>query len=116
MSEAAAKVGSKEKRVDIRKSFSKSGLVIFNEAPQTTMETLNISVSGVSIVSPIHPQIKSICWVRLKIPVTPEKDQTFDVKATVSHSIFCNAKGGFQVGLLFSNPPAAMVKLINQIK
>ncbi len=107
---------SKNKRVHERKALHKKGYAIYDRHPQVDINTFDISVNGVGFTSPIKPDLQSNCWVRLKVPVSPERDQVFDVKAVVKYCIYSNYRNGFNVGVQFLNATPELEALIKKLK
>lgn len=106
---------AKNKRLNPRYIFRKTALAIFDNAPQTIVETLDLSVGGLGIISPLHGTPNSVCWIRLRLPETPHHNLTFDVKTMVTYSVFSNENSGFKVGLKFVNAKPEMLQLIEKI-
>lgn len=103
------------RRNNERVIFNKTALAIFDGEPQALVKTIDISVSGIGVHSPVQGLPKSTCWVRLKIPVSHHQNKVFDVKTTVIYSVYSKDKHNFKTGLVFVNPPAPLIELIKKI-
>lgn len=97
MSESGA-----ERRVDVRKPFRSPAFLAVPGRPPASVRTVDISSGGVGILSADNPPPKTVCTVRLALPVKGRGTVVFDVQARVAHSIYSSKGGGFQIGLQFT--------------
>lgn len=65
--------------------------------------TLDLSVSGLGLVSPVNPPVGTRCQVRFSVPTREHGPMSIDAFAVVARSIFSSADDGFRVGLMFEN-------------
>lgn len=103
------------RRASQRVIFQKEALAIFDGKPQVNVKTFDINATGIGVSSPVHSPTNSSCWLRLKVPTSPESDQVFIIQTKVIYSVYSKDSHAFKTGLMFINPDPALVGLINGI-
>lgn len=76
--------------------------------------TLDLSVSGLGLVSPVNPPVGTRCQVRFVVPTRDHGPMTIDAMAKVARSIFSSAEDGFRVGLMFEPLPEEATRAIQR--
>jgi c-di-GMP-binding flagellar brake protein YcgR len=101
-----------EHRVDRRHALRTRGNFLFTGHAPIHIRTLDVSVTGVCVVSEISIPAKIQGKLEINFPLGNGHFEMMTVNIKTMHSIFCNKEDGFKVGVLFLSPPANLVKAI----
>jgi c-di-GMP-binding flagellar brake protein YcgR len=90
-----------DRRRDERRLFRGGALWAPMGSSPTQVRTVDLSASGIALVSTINPAIGCRCRVRFAIPTREGVSLTIDVMARVVRASFSGAEDGFRVGIEF---------------
>lgn len=92
-----------ERRVDVRRLFRTQATVIAG-GREFQVRTLDLSRTGVCIVSPVNAQPELRFRLRLRIDRQPQGSITLETDVQVMNSVLASNENGFRVGLRFIQP------------
>lgn len=89
-------------------------VVVMSGQQSFEVRTLDIAPRGMDIVAPANPRPGTTFTIKCTIPARPKGRTTIEVKAKVTHSVFCSTENGFKIGLTFVDPPPTTALAIRQ--
>lgn len=107
--------GANDQRLHKRIYLDIQAWATFEGEPQTKVKTINISESGIGILSATFVLPKSICWVKLAMPVEGQPEKVFRVKAKIIHSVYSDKTKHFKMGLKFIAPQPHLITMIKAL-
>lgn len=75
--------------------------------------TVDISVGGLRLVTPVNLPLQTPCGVKLVVPGIPSGAHTVMAQAQVTNIVFSGRENGFLVGLRFTNLPESGLKAVS---
>lgn len=75
--------------------------------------TVDISVGGMRLVTPMNLPLQLVCGVKLIVPGIPSGAHTVMAQAQVSNIVFSGRENGFLVGLRFTSLPTSGLQAIS---
>lgn len=75
--------------------------------------TVDISVGGLRLVTPLNLPLQTMCGVKLVVPGIPSGTHTVMAQAQVSNIVFSGRENGFLVGLRFTSLPASGLQAVS---
>ncbi len=105
---------SVERRIDTRRPFRSHATVIAG-GRELSVRTLDLSRSGVCIVSPVDAQPRMRFRLRLRIDCQLQGMVTFETDVQVMHSVLAASEAGFRVGLQFIQPSPQLISAIARL-
>ncbi len=92
-----------DRRLYPRKFLSGTGFLLVPGRPPFEIHTLDISMGGMGIVSPLNLPYDLLCEIHFTLAREPAGVDILSAPARVAHSILSGREKGFMVGLQFVN-------------
>lgn len=105
---------SDDRRRDERRLFRGGAVWAPVGQSPAQVRTVDLSASGIALVSSTNPPIGCRCRVHFYLPMREGGNKAVDLMATVARSSFSAAEGGFRVGLEFEAPDAEAMRVIKR--
>lgn len=90
-----------ERRRDERRMFRGGALWAPVGMAPMQARTIDLSASGIALVSPLNPQVGARCRVHFNLPLRDGSSLTVDTSARIARASFSAAEDGFRVGIEF---------------
>lgn len=101
-----------ENRAHRRYPLRARGHLYFTGNRPLPIKALDVSVSGICVVSEITVPINIRGELEFNMPIGGGQYQMMRVNVQIMRCIFSSSDDGFRLGILFLKPPADLVKLI----
>jgi c-di-GMP-binding flagellar brake protein YcgR len=103
-----------ERRQYERKHLRTSGQLFVAGRPPMEVRTIDLSLGGLALAAPMDVPAKTLCVVRVVLPLKPKGNVLLEARARVVHSVLSSAQAGFSIGLQFTDVSAATAAALNQ--
>jgi hypothetical protein len=110
--ETSQETASRERRRHERRLLRAKAFLLLPGQDQHLVRTLDVSISGMAIVSPFNTPQGVVVTVRFLLPAKYNGHTPISSPATVTHCVFSGDEVGFKTGLMFKDLPSQIVSII----
>lgn len=111
--ETSQEVATRERRRHERRLLRAKAFLLIPGQEQHLVRTLDVSISGMAIVSPINTQQGVVVTVRFLLPAKFHGHTPISSPAIVTHCVYSGGEDGFKTGLMFKDLPSQIASLID---
>lgn len=101
-----------ERRRHDRKPLRAKALLQLPDRAPLPVRTVDVSIGGLGVVSPVNINPLLACKVRVNLPLQPIGHALVEARATVAYCVLSSSESGFLVGLQLLNLPIESARAI----